>query len=184
MEQVRLLGVEITADLRWHANTRVIFLKAMKKMWLLRRMANLNLEPECIIEYYIKEVRILAEHGVPIWNSGLTGEDINTLERIQKIALKIILREKYVSYEEALKFFGLQTMVDRRHQLCTNYAIKLYKSKHCTTFFHTSTKVVNTRQYELVKEDTCNTVKCYNAPHNYLSRLVNSNRNRLKRANS
>ena len=67
-------------------------------MWLLRRMKVLKLEPTIIIDYYIKEIRSLAEQGVPVWNSGLTKGQINDLEKIQKVALKVILHDDYKSY--------------------------------------------------------------------------------------
>ena len=77
-------------------------------MWLLRRMKMINLEPQIILEYYLKEIRVLAEQGVPIWNSGLTVQQIRDLERIQKVALKIILAENYGTYENACKIFDLE----------------------------------------------------------------------------
>ena len=72
LEETRLLGLVLTSDLRWAANTRSIYTKAMGKMWLLRRMIKLKLEPKIVCDYYIKEIRVLAEQGVSIWNSGLT----------------------------------------------------------------------------------------------------------------
>ena len=38
VEETRLLGVVLTSDLRWDANTRSVCSRAMAKMWLLRRM--------------------------------------------------------------------------------------------------------------------------------------------------
>ena len=37
------------------------------------------------------------EHGVAIWNSGMTKGQVADLEKIQKIALKIILEDNYIS---------------------------------------------------------------------------------------
>ena len=61
VEETRLLGVVLTSDLRWQANTTALCSKAMARMWLLRRMKSLRLEPEFILDYYLKEVRSLAE---------------------------------------------------------------------------------------------------------------------------
>ena len=73
-----------------------MFKKAMSKMWLLRRLKKLDLDLEIILDFYLKEIRPLAEHGVVIWNSGLTRTQENDLEIIQKIALKIILEDNYL----------------------------------------------------------------------------------------
>ena len=67
--------------LRWQDNTFSICAKAMNKIWLLRRMKVINLETNIIFDYYIKEVRVLAEQGVSIWNSGLTKAQVSDIEK-------------------------------------------------------------------------------------------------------
>ena len=175
LEETRLLGLVLTSDLRWAANTRSIYIKAMGKMWLLRRMIKLQLEPKIVCDYYIKEIRVLAEQGVSIWNSGLTKGQVNDLEKIQKVALKIILGDDFRSYDMACSFFNLKP-----DKLCTHFAVQLFKSDRSDQFFTRHNKQVNTRYEDPVLEAKCNTVRCYNAPHNYLSRLVNQNKDRLK----
>jgi len=63
-----------------------------------------------------------------------------------------------------------------------NFAVKIYKSDRCNQFF--TPYNTNTRAFEnkLVKENYCRTTRCYNAPHNYLSRLVNDNKTRIERS--
>ena len=183
IETTKLLGVYLTSDLKWQENCSQIFKKAMSKMWLLRRLKKLDMEEEVILDYYLKEIRPLAEHGVAIWNSGLTKSQENELEKIQKIALKIILQDSYTSYEVACTLFNLLPLKFRRLQLCTNFALKLFKSDRGTEFFTPAVKRANTRteQQLLVKEKKCNTKRCYNAPHNYLARLVNENKKKIEK---
>jgi hypothetical protein len=182
MEKTKLLGILLTPDLKWHANTREVYMKAMSKMWLLRRLKIVKLEPEIILDYYLKEIRPLAEHGVAIWNSGLTKGQINDLEKIQKVALKIILDENYTSYEVACTLFNIAPLNYRRTDLCANFAIKLFKSPRSNEFFVPTKKLVNTRSEPqlLVTEKVCNTKRCHNAPHNYLARLVNINKDKIE----
>ena len=127
----------------------------------------------------MKEIRILAEHGVVLWNCSLTQHQIHTIEKIQKIALKITLGENYVSYENARNQFGLKLLSERRLDLCTKFALKLFKSKYCSTFFTLTSSEVTTRHRKLVVESNCNTARAYKAPHNYLARLVNQNSEKL-----
>ena len=148
-------------------------------MWLLRRMKIINIEPRVILDFYLKEIRVLAEHGVAIWNSGLPVHPSQVLEKIQKVALKIILGDEYSSYDNARAKFGLNLLSERRLDLCTNYALKLYKSKYCNDFYTLSTHNIETRHKNLVVEPLCNTRKCYLAPHSYLARLVNQNSEKL-----
>ena len=182
LNETKLLGLIISSDLRWFSNTKAIFSKAMSKMWLIRRMKLLKLEPNIIIDFYIKEIRALAEQGVAIWNSGITKSEINDLEKIQKIALKIILGDQYESYKSACNFFKIDTLSTRRLKLSTQFAIKLYKSDKSDRFFKHVNKAVKTRTDQpLVIENFCNTMKAYNAPHNYLTRLVNQNKSKIMR---
>ena len=44
LESTKLLGIYLTSDLRWKENCSQIYMKAMAKMWLLRRLQKLNLE--------------------------------------------------------------------------------------------------------------------------------------------
>ena len=85
IEQTKLLGVILSSDLSWAANTEYIVKRCLNKTWMLRRLKRLGASQDDLLEVYIKQVRSLAEYGVPVWNSSLTGEDIVSLERIQKI---------------------------------------------------------------------------------------------------
>ena len=145
-------------------------------MWLLRRMKGLKLEPSLIFDYYTKEIRPLAEQGVIVWNSGLTKAQVSDLEKIQKIAMLIILGDKYSSYDVACKIFDISTLSSRRAQLCSSFAVKLFKGPRSEQFFTLANQRAHARnERKLVNENTCRTTRCYNAPHNYLNRLVNEN---------
>ena len=148
-------------------------------MWLLRRLKEIDIDVETICEYYIKEIRSVAEFGAVIWHSGLTKAQSNQLEKIQKIALKIILGEKYLNYSHACETFKLPSLRERRVILCTNFAIKLYQSDLSKEFFIHSEASVTTRQKKLVMETHSNTMRAFNAPHKYLARLVNENMEKI-----
>ena len=121
----------------------------------------------------------MAEHGVVVWNSGVTKAQMKELEKIQRVALLIILGQNYVSYEKACHVFNLATLRERREQLCINFAIKLYKSDRSAQFF-TKVKETKTRNTgKLVEEPFTRTKRCFQAPLNYLRRLVNQNSHRI-----
>ena len=83
----------------------------------------------------MKEIRPLLEFGVPIWNSGLTKAQVREIENIQKVALKIILDDSYLSYNVACTLMSALPLEYRRADLSTNFAIKLYKSPRSSEFF-------------------------------------------------
>ena len=128
----------------------------------------------------MKEIRPLLEFGVPIWNSGLTKAQVREIENIQKVALKIILDDSYLSYNVACTLMSALPLEYCRTDLSTNFAIKLYKSPRSSEFFEPTQKCVNTRSDQpLVHEKMSNTKRCHNAPHNYLARLVNKNKSKI-----
>ena len=181
LDECKLLGVKLCSNLKWDSNTNAIYKKAMGRMWLLRRMKTVKLENRIILDYYIKEVRPLAEHGVPAWNSGLTQSQVKQLEKIKKVAFYIIFGKFDIDYPDFCESIGLKTLEQRRHQLCTSFAIKLFKSQRRDEYFNIVSSNYNTRNSNtIVKEDFTKTISAYNAPHNYLSRLINQNAKKLK----
>ena len=80
---------------------------------------------------------IIFQHGVScvVWHSSLTEKDSDKLERVQKVGLRIILKDGYVSYEKALQMTGLQTLKNRRELLCLNFARSALKSTLSQSMF-------------------------------------------------
>ena len=81
-QEMKILGIILTSDLRWEANTDHICRKAYKNMWALRRMKNLDMDSFTILDYYFKEVRVHVELAVPVWHSGLTAKQSSDIERV------------------------------------------------------------------------------------------------------
>ena len=93
-------------------------------MELLRKVASFSTPTNDLKQIYILFVRSILEHSATVWHSSLTQENIDDLERVQKSALKIILQDKYRTYKQGLAQLNLETMVDRRENLCLNFALK------------------------------------------------------------
>ena len=102
--------------------------------------------------------------------------------KIQKTAFKIILGDSYISYDVACTLLNTIPLEFRRTDLCTSFATNLYLSPRSGEFFTPAEKIVNTRsdQQLLVAEKKCNTKRCYNAPHSYLARLINGNKQQIE----
>ena len=175
VEKTKLLGVHLNSNLSWNDNTAQIIKKAMKKMWLLRRMKNVQLDVHIIFDYYLKEIRPIVEYASPVWNSGLTLKQSYDIERTQKVALKIILGRCYNSYSDACSFFQIDTLADRREKLSVKFAVKTYRGERRRQFFNISETERQTRKKKLVIENFTRTKRCFNAPHNALARILNEN---------
>ena len=83
-----------------------------------------------------------------VWGSAITVEEENELERIQKVALRIILKENYVTYSNALAITSLETLKSRRILLMTRFAIKCSKNQFTQGMFPLNKSTVNTRKKE------------------------------------
>ena len=100
------------------ANKKMIFLhKASKKFTRNRNELK---------QIYMLQVNSKLEQSAVLWHFGLSGKNRNSLERVQKSALRVILGESYTSYNNALKELNIDSLQDRRETLllllyCSSY---------------------------------------------------------------
>ena len=171
--ETKLVGVIISHNLSWQKNTDYICEKARRKIWILRRMVNMDMDIPTVFDVYTKEVRSILELAVPVWHSGLTRLQSSDIERIQKISFRIILGPVYENYKQACKYLATQSLEDRRLKLCLKFARKNLKSDNC--LFKKFDKNINTRQNtKLVWDYKCRTSKYRKSSIPYLARLLNS----------
>ena len=168
----KLLGVIITNDLKWDRNTDYICSKVRQRLWVLRRLAKHNFNQWQLFDVYQKEIRSILEVCVPVWHSSLTKLLSNRIENIQKLAFKLILRDRYQTYKNACKILQTETLKNRRTSICTNFALKNFKSDY-SLFNAVDPLVQPTRRKRKVVEFRCNTNIYYRSSLPYLSRLIN-----------
>ena len=65
VEEMKILGVVITSDLKFNKNTDYIVKKAFKRIWILRRLKNLGATQSQLLDIYIKQVRSVLEMAAP-----------------------------------------------------------------------------------------------------------------------
>ena len=102
---------------------------------MLRRLKPLGASDEELLDVYEKQIRCITEFACPVWTSGLTKDEVNQLERIQKCAFAIILAEKYTSYNCALKNLTRATLSSRRTDLNLGFAKKCFKNEKYQHWF-------------------------------------------------
>ena len=135
VESAKLLGVIITSDLKWEENTLYIVKRCYSKVWTLRRLKKLGASSDDLLDVYFKQIRSILEFASPVWNSAITGDDITSLERVQKTVLHIILGDNYNSYSSALKATGLQKLSERRKKLSLTFAKNALKTPKFSNWF-------------------------------------------------
>ena len=171
--KVRILGVILTSDLRWNSNTEFMCKKAFKNIWLLRRMKALKMDPFTILDYYFKEIRIHLELAVPVWHSGLTVRLSADIERVQRVALSIVLGETEFDYSRSCALLGLKPLYIRRQELCERFSRKT-ASPQCrhNDLFQIQTSGYDTRS-NAYREHFCHTTRFYNSALPFLTRTLN-----------
>ena len=183
VKDTKLLGIIISDNLKWDLHVEYMCKRAAKKIWMLRRMRLLHIEPHIILDYYLKEIRSILEFGVAVWNSGLTAKLSHQVERIQKICVSIMLCDTnwQIPYEVGCTLLGIEPLYLRREELCVRFIQKASKNPmHADMFYNNKNHNHNTRpdpEHDslLYREYLCNNKRFYNSPLCYLTRLLNRN---------
>ena len=159
IDSTKLLGTIITNDLKWYQNTAHIVKKADSRIELLRRVAGFGTSEEDLKNIYFLFVRSQLEQSAVVWHSFLTEDNKNDLERVQKSALKIILGNRYKSYQQALSELDIETLDNRRENRCIRFARKCVKNEKTARMFPLKEKTHamqtrKTEKYEVIKANT------------------------------
>ena len=127
VEETTLLGTVISSDLSWASNTNFIVRKSYKRLEIIRKLYSFDVPTLDLVHIYTLYVRSVLEFNCCVWHHSLNEDQRNEIERVQRVACKIILKQNYISYEKALKDLGLDTLDDRRTKLCKRFAQKCVK---------------------------------------------------------
>ncbi|KAI8506604.1 hypothetical protein Bbelb_160310 [Branchiostoma belcheri] len=166
-----LLGVWLQANLKWETNVTKMLNKANGRLFLLRRLKHFNLPVNDLLQVYKSYVRPVVEYCAPVWHPGLTSSQSARLERIQKRALRTILRGQYVDYNSALHTTGLQSLSSRRTDLCRKFASKINPDLLPPRGSEEHGR--NTRNANKLRTVKCRTNRYQNSTIPYLTRLLN-----------
>ena len=145
----------------------------MTRLWVIRRLRKLGLDDNFQYDVYIKEIRSVLEYCVPVWNGNLTETNSYKIEQVQKRVFKIILNQKYTTYEEACNKFNTCSLKERREALCLKFARKEVKKSH-SMFTRFTPKFSSRSSTKMtVNEIFCCTEHYFNSGIPYLARLLN-----------
>ena len=174
VEETKLLGTIITSDLKWHKNTEYLVKKANARMRILHKISEFNAPREDLTTIYISYVRSILEQSCQVWHSSLTQEDTDDLERVQKSALKVILKEDYKNYDEALDTLMLCRLSERREKMCLKFAKNCEKNELTKDLFPLNpTSGPGTRSRDKYQVLHTNTDRLKDSAVPYLQRLLN-----------
>ena len=124
----KLLGVTISDDLKWEVHVSEMYCKASTRLYFLRMLRHAGLDTADLLKVYLTMVRPILEYACQVWHPGLTRGQSDTLESIQRRALRTIYPG--MDYTEALTISGLTSLSDRRTCLCRRLFENMQNSSH------------------------------------------------------
>ena len=146
-------------------------------MCLLRKVASFKPPLTDLKLIYIQYVRSILEQSCVVWHSSLSAENREDIERVQKNAFRIILKNKYTHYKEALDTLNLESLEERRKRLSLKFAIKSKTNPVISNLFQKKEKVheMKLRKTEIFNVNIANTERYKNSAVPYMQRLLNQN---------
>ena len=94
VEQMKILGTVINTSLSWDDNCDMIIKKVNARMQLIRSIDSFGASREEMVHLWVIFCRSVLEQSCVVWHSSLTQENIEDLERCQKIFTNLVLKEQ------------------------------------------------------------------------------------------
>ena len=135
INETKILGTILSSDLTWHNNSEYLTKKGYQRMTMLRKLYKFDVPQEDLVMIYCQYIRSILEYNSNVWFSAISEEEKEDIERVQHIACRIILKEQYTDYEQALDILNLQSLSDRRIMLAERFARKCQKSEKFSNLF-------------------------------------------------
>ena len=137
---------------------------------MLRKLIAFDVPIEDLLKIYEMYIRSRLEQSAVVWHAAITqGEEIE-LERVQKVALRLILGENYQSYDNALISTNMESLKARREYLCLNFAKKCVKSELSSDLF----PLTENHHHEKYQVTFAKTDRLKSSAVPYMQRLLNS----------
>ncbi len=124
----KVLGVVVSSNLSWQAHIDYICPNASRRLYFLSMLRRAGASRKDLLTFYKATVRSAVEYACVVWHTGLTGEQADRLESVQRRALNII--EPGSTYEQALADTGLEALHARRERLARSFYHKVQDPEH------------------------------------------------------
>ena len=173
IDDTTLLGTTVSSDLKWHKNSQQLTQKGYQRMTILRKLYPFDVPQEDMVLIYKMFIRSILEFNSNVWFSSITVEEREDIERVQRVACKIILKSDYINYNQALQKLNLQNLSERRQMLATRFAQKCANSERFCDLFPLNNNNVDLREGEKYQVKFANTGRLQNSSIPAMQKLLN-----------
>ena len=184
VDKTKLLGTIIDNKLKWDLNTEKLIKQANKRLFILSKASQFTSRISDLKAIFNSKIRSILETSCVVWHSSLTMQHRAALERIQKSACRIILKNSYESYDQALTELNLDTLDERRKKLCLKFAKQCIKHPKFRSMFpvnnssHLMKKMKGKNKFFVNK---CKTERYRKSSIPFMQRLLNEDNRILER---
>ena len=145
--------------------------KFNRAVWSLNHIKRAGVANNILVQVYCSMLRPIVEFCSVVYHNMLTSEQNLNLERLQKMALKIIFGFN-ITYELLLEKAGVKTLEERRKDAFKKFTLSLQKNnKYCEWFPKSETR--NLRHTKPYQELFARTARLYKSPLFCMRRLLN-----------
>ena len=120
----KYLGILISSDLSWSQHIQDVCSKARKITGLIYRRYYQYTDSSTLLQLYTSLVRPHVEYAAPVWDPH-TLHDIQSLESVQKFALRACSKQWDWGYSELMDMFNLPSLENRRLYLKLCHLFKI-----------------------------------------------------------
>ena len=122
VDSVKILGVVLQSNLKWNSHVSEVISKAAKRLYFLSQLKKANVDPTELIKFYTACIRSVLLYACQVFHYSLPEYLSNSMEKIQKRALRIIYGYN-LPYREALSLSGLETLFQSRERHCKIFVL-------------------------------------------------------------
>lgn len=90
VDNIKFLGIHITADLPWALNTTHSVKKAQQRLFFLRKLRKAGLPSRLMTNFYRSTIESILCLGMTVWYSSCTAQDRKDLARVVRTAQRIV----------------------------------------------------------------------------------------------
>ena len=117
MSTVKLLGLNISSDLRWNGHVAEISKKVASRLYFLKQLKRANFPAKDLLIFYLTCIRPVTEYACPVFHNVLPAYLSAELEQLQKRAMRIIF--PFVPYSDTLPQANMETLSQHRQSITT-----------------------------------------------------------------
>ena len=177
VDEIKVVGYIMRNDMKTSSNTAYLIAKAYKRMWIIRRLKDLGASTAQLIDSLQKQVLSVLWLGAPAWFCQLTQCEKADIDRVAKVALRIIYGDKYGGFESALHRSALCRPTLQMAKMTHNFAKKCAKNDKFSKWFEPvpeSRAFTRTNQQQKYIHISARTNRFANSPIPHLTQILNT----------